>query len=54
MTWLQITLWVGAVWFAFLIGFVLGAAWNGIFREQRAAEKRASAIVPPDGVMADR
>ena len=32
MTWMQVGLWVGSVWFAFLIGFAAGAAWTGIVR----------------------
>jgi hypothetical protein len=41
MTWLQTTLWVGSVWLAFLVGFVLGAAWNGLFRRDPAGERHA-------------
>ena len=35
MAWLY---WLVAVWLAFLAGFILGAAWSGLFRREKRFE----------------
>jgi hypothetical protein len=32
MSWGVVSVWIGSVWLAFLVGFVAGAAWKGMFR----------------------
>jgi hypothetical protein len=35
MGWLS---WIGAVWLAFLVGFVLGAGWSGLLNREKRFE----------------
>ena len=32
MSWGVVGVWIGSVWFAFLVGFVAGAVWKGMFQ----------------------
>jgi len=40
MTWLQIGLWLGAVWLAFLVGLVFGVAWSSLLKSERRFERK--------------